>query len=464
MNTLTVLFAALKIASFSADISPEIGANICGYAPGQKSCEKHDPLEACGLLLDDGNRTALLVSFDLLGLDGFYLRELRGKCAKILGTKEELVFFTCTHTHEGPESVRRLNLPESIDAQYIASFEERFLAAVREVATKPRMEVKTLYHSVQVDENRNRRYVTADNHGSFMPHQPTLSRICDGYADKELGLLWFKNAANVAWTPGGDGPDYVIGNYAAHALAAHSPGLGGIRISADYPGFYREYLKRETGSASMLIGGAAGNLVPRGDELGMAEAKRMGEHLAKMSIRSIIEANRGQSRFVVADPKLGGKIVKFSAPMRSKYRNKVQHEYDGDVITLEVQMLAIGDFAFVGMPGEASTEIGSEVKWHSPFRRTWIANLSTGFAGYISPANAFVQGGYEPKKQPFSCRAGLKLVNAAVDGLFELRRELFPQDGTAEDAYPDNLDLPIVSIPGGQKETNFRLNEEKLRK
>ena len=113
-----------------------------------------------------------------------------------------------------------------------------------------------------------------------------------------------------------------------------------------------------------------------------------------------------------------------------------------------------GKLAYPGVSGEASSELGSEIKWHSPFRKPWIANLSTGFAGYISAANAFVQGGYEPLKQPFGARGGLKLVNESVDALFELRARMFPEDGTAAAPYPDNLQQPLVNVPAGVKQSH----------
>ena len=62
---------------------------------------------------------------------------------------------------------------------------------------------------------------------------------------------------------------------------------------------------------------------------------------------------------------------------------------------LELQFLTIGDVCFVGVPGELEVEPDLEIKWHSPFRRTWILYNSTDYIGYICPANDFVSGGYE---------------------------------------------------------------------
>ena len=43
------------------------------------------------------------------------------------------------------------------------------------------------------------------------------------------------------------------------------------------------------------------------------------------------------------------------------------------------------------------------------------------------------------------------------------RVDISPEVGCNICGYPDNLDEPLVRIPGGVKETNFRFNEEKKR-
>lgn len=447
----------LDIAWFKVDISPDVGVPICGYAPNQVSVEKHDPLYAVGLAMDDGRRKSLLVSLDLVGLDGFVLRGLRAKLAKGLGTDDASVMLACTHNHSGPESCRRLNLPDSINQPYLDFLESNLVASVSALAASKWRTCGVSFVSANADENYNRRFVTGDGCASFVPHRRELIPGANGPADKELGLLLFWDVAYGESTPGGDSPIFIVGNYAAHVLSSHAPGRGGIRISADYPGFYRDYLKRETGADAMFIQGASGDLVPKGDELGMAAARRTGESLAMASINAIIDVCRNRNRYAVTRPRLGSMIRRFSVPMRSRFRNRIQREYDGSGdMTLEVQLMSVGDVAYVGMPGETASEIGSEIKWHSPFRKTWIANLSTGYAGYISPANAIIQGGYEPLKQPFSARGSLKLVNESVDALFELRSKTFPEDDTDQDKYPDALERPIVNVPDGVKESNVR--------
>lgn len=448
--------AAMKAAWFRADITPQVGTEVAGYGPDDVSVGVLDPLCATGLCLDDGAHKALIVSFDLLGLDAPVIRELRKGAAAILGVSEDRVLLTCTHTHGGPhtrmfnENGARMKFdfsidgdppPPGLDVAFLRMLRERLYAAVRELAEKGAWrEVKVGYFSSQVDLNSNRRFTTADNHASFVAHRRTLQRIATGIADKELGTVALLDAKTSQ-------PLYVIGNYAAHPLASHGPGTGGLRITSDFPGFYRRYLKAECGADAMFVQGAAGDLIPKGDELGVNAARHVGEKLAEESMAAVIDIQRNAARFVMERPRLSSAIRSFESPLLERQRAA----YDGERVRLEVQCLSIGDIAFVGVPGELVNELGLEIKWHSPFRRTFIAYCATDYLGYVSPENLVAAGGYEPQTQRFPSRDTLKLVGLAADTLQEIRAAAFPDDYTGKDPYPDCLNSPILNLPGGLK-------------
>lgn len=437
----------VKIAHFRKAITPEIGAEIGGYYPNQKSVAKHDDLYMTGLSVDDGREKALIVAFDLLGLDHGFVAELREKCAKALGVPVANVLLTCSHTHEGPETARRINCPDNYNAAYCSRLSGWLEAEVKALAASGKWTKCHVYsNAIKVDGNYNRRYVTSDACGSFMTHRRELRALCDGLADKELGLLLFYKVDGRA-TP--DQPEYIVGNYAAHPLAAHAPGRGGVRISADFPGVFRDYLRDETGAESMFIQGAAGDLLPKGDERGFAAAKALGEALGMAAIASFIDIQRNPERFVQKSPKLGGEIQSFTSRMRRNWAET----YGADEITLDIQCLAFGDVCLVGVPGELLTELGLEIKWHSPFRRTFIAYCATGYEGYISPPNMMAAGGYEPQSQRFACRDTLKMLATAGDAMFQLRSRMFPESTEGGEPYPDCLRPPIVDVPATYKAT-----------
>ena len=431
----------MRIAWFNTVITPEIGKYIAGYDFQSPSVTKLDDLYMSGLCLDDGNRKALLISFDLLALDQWYVNRVRKECAEILGTDEAMILLTCTHNHSGPEAATPLKPNDvMLNKPYVDWLEQKILEEVRNLHEFTECEVA--FYSSRCDENRNRRYVTADNCASFTPHRREVVPLALEYADKEFGELCFFKIVN-----GRRMPLYVVGNYAAHPLAGHSPGLGCQRLSADYPGYFRDYVTKETGVGCMFISGAAGDMIPKEDEMGSEAAKNMGIRLGMAAIGGICDSARNWNRFHIEDPVLGGSIKTFTVPIRRKYLDKVHENYKGENgVTLEIQCLSIGDICFVGVPGEVCAELGQEIKWHSPFRKAFIAYYSTADFSYIAPANFLVSGGYEGSTQQFGSMGGFELVKTAVECMFSLRESLHPlQPG--EEPYPDNLDQPLVNIP-----------------
>ena len=60
-----------------------------------------------------------------------------------------------------------------------------------------------------------------------------------------------------------------------------------------------------------------------------------------------------------------------------------------------MQVIALGDVAWVSLPGEIFVELGLAVKKGSPFAHTLIAELANGSVGYIPNRDAYPQGNYE---------------------------------------------------------------------
>ncbi|MBQ3341231.1 MAG: hypothetical protein IJG84_05005 [Kiritimatiellae bacterium] len=445
-------FPTVKVKWFETAITPEIGTLIAGYEEHDVSTSKFDDLMAIGLCVNDGSNKVMLVSLDLIGLDAESIAEIRRRVSAATGVPAGGVMVTCTHTHQGPhtriysrrnaitgEKTAYDDRPGSIDSQYMEFLFARIEEAAKGLEAREWEPCSVGYYSQSCDENRNRRYTTSENRASFNAHRPFLHRITDGIADKELGTVVFLDKDFR--------PVYVIGNYAAHALTAHAPGAGGLRISSDFPGFYRRYIRTETGAKAMFVQGAAGDLVTKDDECGSAAARKVGENLAMASITGIISVQRCYERYGLAKPRVGWDLRSFTSPLRRKWREMTGNAEQ----SFDVQCLAIGDVCFVGFPGELVSELGLEVKWNSPFARTYIAYLATGYCGYIVPPNLMAAGGYEAQSQRFASRDVLKMVKTASDAMFDLRSRLFPEDDVGDDPYPDNRNAPLVDVPGMHK-------------
>ena len=450
---------ALLVSSASADesvranwfetvISPEVGTLLAGYGDNDVSEGKYDDLLATGLCIDDGSNRVMLVSLDLLGLDYDSINEIRRRISAETGVPEGGIMVSCTHTHQGPHTrmYAKHNAisgeksvlderPDSIDSKYMEFLFSRLASAAKAMAAGTWKTCTVGYYSQNCDENRNRRYTTSENRASFNAHRPFLHRITEGVADKELGTIVLLDADNR--------PLYVVGNYAAHALTAHAPGYGGLRISSDFPGFYRRYIESETGAKAMFVQGAAGDLVTKDDECGNAAARRVGENLAMASLLGVVSVQRCHERYALTKPRVGWEIRSFTSPLRKQWRDMTGKAEQ----TFDVQCLAIGDVCFVGVPGELCNEFGLEIKWHSPFRKAFVAYVSTGYLYYICQTNLVIAGGYEGDCQIFSTRDGVRMLQTAADAMFDLRDRLFPEDAAKDEPYPDFVIRPLVDIP-----------------
>ena len=83
----------------------------------------------------------------------------------------------------------------------------------------------------------------------------------------------------------------------------------------------------------------------------------------------------------------------------------------------EVQVIAVGDAAFVGMRGDLLGEFGLEIKRRSPFAHTYIAGMANGCVGYIPTRLAFQGSGYETRlgrRSKLEPEAGEQLTEAAI--------------------------------------------------
>jgi hypothetical protein len=74
----------------------------------------------------------------------------------------------------------------------------------------------------------------------------------------------------------------------------------------------------------------------------------------------------------------------------------------------------------IGIPGELLAELGSVLKWFSPFKRTYIMYQATDSLDYIAHPNAYQWGGFEIMCGQLSPTAVRPLINAIIDAAEEL--------------------------------------------
>ena len=75
---------------------------------------------------------------------------------------------------------------------------------------------------------------------------------------------------------------------------------------------------------------------------------------------------------------------------------------NADLVRIPVRVLRINDAVMWASPIELFCEIALRVRAESPFRHNFYFGYTNGWLGYLPTAQAFKDGGYEPRTSPFS--------------------------------------------------------------
>jgi neutral ceramidase len=396
----------IKIKALREKITPPVGTHLAGYGVNVISDGIHDDLFVSGISFDDGKSRAILLSYDLLGLDADLIQKIKKECSSIVGIQPENIVLTCTHTHSGPHT-RSLAI-RLRDAEYSSKLIEYSKKAVSNAFDSMR-DVSVYHYSIDCHENVNRRVITPDNTCHFLPCSKHLMPLANGITDPELGIVFFVNES--------EKPIATLLNYAAHPLTCQSGGASSLKISSDYPGVLRKIVEQEIGGACIFTTGACGDLHPKGFETGFERTEEMGRNMAIKVIDSFSDSLRNQQLYKLNDNQLEVRsgMVELAFRKSGCVEERLPLYKDMDKETFEFQILRLGDICFVGVPGELLVEPGLEIKWNSPFRKTFILYNSTAYVSYIPPTNAYVSGGYESSTAHIEPFASFKLVSRIVE-------------------------------------------------
>jgi neutral ceramidase len=86
-------------------------------------------------------------------------------------------------------------------------------------------------------------------------------------------------------------------------------------------------------------------------------------------------------------------------------------------LSAEVQVIGIGEVALVALPGEPFVELGLDLKQRSPAPHTFVIGYANDWIGYLTPPQAWEQGGYEVSPGPWTLvgpMSGSQLVEQAL--------------------------------------------------
>lgn len=417
----------LKIGVSITDISPKLGVQLAGYPHCLRPNEGvHDPLYVSCMFIDNGEKKVAIVAGDIFWYSKEFVRELRSRF-------NFDIICTCSHTHCAPWIGKRhefeYNEGVRTDEEYEAFMLESITRIVKEASENTfEGEIGTYVGHCGAEQgvggNRREKGGLAD---------PSVNLIVARDSEKKIrGILL---------------------NYSLHPTYLHAENC---LASADYPGYIRRYLSFAVpGAIFMFAQGTSGNQSSRyhrvaqdfeeacraGTTLGVAIYNCLDkiEYVSDMDIKTdSVEIDLPQREWL-DEKEAYDRMVYFQERFKSlkdadyiTYRNAeldmfgvedyygmlidAKNGYVDPNLPCEVQMVALGDTAIVGLQGEHFVEFGLEIKAKSNYKNTYVFCLSNGsLPGYIYTPDAVNDGGYEVGNSLFTPEAGSVIVKTATE-------------------------------------------------
>lgn len=422
----------LEVGVSRLDITPPIGVHLQGYLRDKPCSGILDPLTVTALAFRDGEKRALLVSADLIGLPTLMVQRVRKAIGDKTGIPPEAVMFLCSHTHYGPNTgipIAPLSAPP--DPPYL-SILGRWLTTVALEASQdlrpcPPVKLGRAIGKLGI----NRRLPTHEGI-AFAPNP-------DGIVDRRLRLLCLDGIA-------------CLVHYTCHPTTMGSQGNA---VSADYVGALRSIVERLLGIPMLFVQGCAGQIRPQftdetgkrfrgatpeemrkaGFDLGQTAMEALGE-AEPLSLTPIAFAHR-RLRLPLQDPpsflewrqlaRHGNRLNRLWARF---WLQRVQRgQTIPKTVPLEVQVLRLGDLFLVALSGEPLLELGMAMEEAVRPKTVLPCGYANGCeVGYLCLSDTLKEGGYEASisYKAYSLPAPLKeggaerVVDVAIDLIYRL--------------------------------------------
>ena len=438
----------MKAGFAKIDITPPLGAHLNGYYKIRVADHVIEPLYVSAVAYTDGENTVVTISLDIseiLQVDTDYIR---GEVAARTGLPQEAVFIACTHPHTAPVISEIRGFFKRDEAYY--SIFVRKICDAAQLAIQDMKEAKAYMARAQAKGiSFVRRFRMKDGSCCTNPKPEQRDDILEpiGTPDETVQLvkLTREGAADIAIVNFGTHPDVI----------------GGTGICPDWPGYLRDHLERALadeangmGVRVIFFNGAQGDVIhlDRASKFrpsGVTHSRHMGRVLAGAVLSVYTYAEEIDSSQVFYKQKYATVNLNKGTEEQVKWAHILDERYirddlpDGFVFNdivrarryirlelkdatdeLNVVCVGFGDVAFVGLPGEPFTEIGRQIKAHSPFRMTLPCCNANGSEGYFVTDDALMVDGYESTSTLFKPGVADTMIHKSLEILNELKKEI----------------------------------------
>jgi len=367
--------------------------SLAGGLKPRESTGVNTPLKSKAVVFEAGDTAVAIISVDLCVLGAEFVDTSIALIEERTGIPPANIMIAASHTHAGPYTSPIFGREEGIDRAYVALL-PRYIADSATIAYQGLLPAEVGAASGQeatAGHYRRVKLKTGNVRNTWMKLDPDEIVGPVGEIDPEVGVLLTR-------TDDGDTLSVVF-NYSLHANCHDNRAL----VDASYPTPVARRVENEIGGTVSYTAGACANINPVGG------VERVAQVLADAVLNTIGKID------TTSDVTLCAKKATVELPLRDFSWLRIDairrdwpegedvfteewrylHESGERSVTTSVQVLAVNDTAFVGVPGELFVELGREIKERSPFEHTYIVELANDYVGYIPTRAAFDEGGYE---------------------------------------------------------------------
>lgn len=417
----------LKVGGAAAEVEGDDSMVIAGGILPRYASEGEGKLRASAVVLE-GEERFCIVSCDVLMVERDIFDDACRRIERTYDIPFGNILICATHTHHAPSTVRVHGYGR--EEEFCSRLLDAIVSAVGEAAG--RLSEARLYFWLGEESSvgQNSRLLLGDGTIYWTGPRDDALRPT-GPFDPELPVLWFRQDGET---------EALTFNHSTHNIGTRRPGVRS-------PGFYglaAQELEEELGGTVLFLPGAFGsthNLTLSADEMAYRIKGAVKEALSYAEPREVsrVVSVKREIEYRVREFDEGREDEAVSYYCRKRLEDpepvievfrRMRRElapHQGETRRTWLQVLLVGDVAFVGVPGELFTKLGLLIKRRSPFRYTYIVGLANDYIGYIPDREAFGLGGYQVWTGFHSFVAegtGEMMVEEAVRMLSELYEEV----------------------------------------
>lgn len=446
MNTLKAGFARVNV-------NPTLGLAIRGYFKPRYVEGILDDLEINAVALSCGETKVVMMTLDACAIDTKEADVFRAYISEKTGISPDAIFLHATHTHTA--SSMGFDAEEELTREYTEFLKKRFVdAAVAAVEDlKPAKMGYAVGRAPKIAFVRRFRMKDGKVRTNPGVGNPDILHPI-GDVDERVNVLRFDREG---------APTIVLANQGNHPDT-----VGGNRVSADWPGFFRRRTEKALDDVkAIFFNGAEGDVnhvnvnAKHGDkndmfhdfddvDRGYGHARHMGNVMAGAVLQvydkvNYVDVDKLQYVQTVVD--LPSNMPKpEDMPLAHKYNDlhlagrdeeipfkamelttvvaeagrMVKLEHGPASFPLRLSAIAIGNVAMLGIPGEPFNGVGIGIKEAEGWDLVLPCCLTNGSEGYFPMQDSYDEGGYEARSSRYKAGTAELIIQEGkkvLDGL-----------------------------------------------